>query len=968
MESLVGKDIGSCHIVSMIGKGAMGTVFKAYHKKLDIDVAVKVIDNNLIRQDPAFVDRFYREAQQAAKLNHQNIMRVYDIGKDNELYYIIAEYIDGPTLKQILKKEKKLLPEIVVPLILQALDGLIEAHHQGILHRDIKPDNLMINSRGVVKITDFGLARPIDSADPTLTNARVTLGTPAYMSLEQWQQGEQDAPKLDERADIYSLGVTLFNLLTGSYPYKADTQMGILKKIYEGERINFLWLYTHIWEADLCAEMDSSRDPAKRQEIWNEILLRHKGINGISVIIDKMTALNRNDRYPSMIHVKNDLAKYISLKNAIELNTFRDSFLKLIQPLFDKTPSHNLMKIEQSQPYIIFSGQSFSIIDKPITVGRSNECTITIKSHKVSTEHCKIYPSSNGIRIKDLRSVNGTKVNGQRISKSVLLKDGDIIMVAGHRIIFHQKSDMQSNLSNTLTKPKLVRTLPKIKSTKSTIDLRRRRILQKEANIHKHINKNSRNKLIKIIFTIASSVILLIAIILAILKESNTSSNQPVTSYNRKIYRVPIKKSSIKKSLPRPQKTENKTSIIIDHSIPHFKPKPINPIKHKTNKIKPQLPKFSNELNKLRAEYEKYSKDFKELKEKIELDQSVKNGIAAYNKIYDAITQTLKDYENFVNQMTDDNKPDTYELEFEKTFKKYLLIYNDEHNYINKILKKLWKEFLNNSHKELLLKIKNSQESLLKEYIELDKQLKVFTPEKEKFNNAKDLVEDTKLEYDEAKKEAKEASKKATEAYKLAYATHKIVTAAKEAYDAALLWYKYGQCTREYVERARRDWEFAVQNYAGPKKQLDEARKIRDEKKKLEMYFKRKWSNARKTLTKARTKYKREKNKIIEILDKLTKLKLDYNAVLNDFGNIFRNYIKNVFKEQSKSYNKIINNIKKLSIQLDELNIKDTFSDENEQKFFINTLNSFKKTINHFKSIIYYYHNIKQLMDIYNPK
>ncbi len=230
MIDFVGRTIGDCKINVKIGEGGMGAVYLAKHQSLEISVAIKIVDSALIKHDPTFINRFYREARQAAKLNHPNLMRVYNVGEDQGVHFLIVEYIDGPSLAEIIELKGSLPLDIALPLMIQCLEGLKNAHSKGVLHRDIKPDNLLVNSEGILKITDFGLAKPILQKDSlVLTSTGQILGTPAYMPLEQWR-GE----RLNEQSDIYALGVTFFHLLSGKFPYEATTVAELITKIISG--------------------------------------------------------------------------------------------------------------------------------------------------------------------------------------------------------------------------------------------------------------------------------------------------------------------------------------------------------------------------------------------------------------------------------------------------------------------------------------------------------------------------------------------------------------------------------------------------------------------------------------------------------------------------------------------------------------------------------------------------------------
>lgn len=200
--------------VSELGRGGMGIIYKAVDKKLNRPLALKVLPENL-KADPEILKRFLREAQAAASLNHPNIVQIFDV-EQGEPTYIAMEFIDGENLREILKRDKRMPVMAVKRIALQVALGLDYAHSMGVVHRDIKPDNIMLNKNGEVKITDFGLAK-IEYAT-SMTQIGVVMGTEWYMSPEQLRGLDAD-----KRSDIYSLGITLYELLTGRPPfYKGD--------------------------------------------------------------------------------------------------------------------------------------------------------------------------------------------------------------------------------------------------------------------------------------------------------------------------------------------------------------------------------------------------------------------------------------------------------------------------------------------------------------------------------------------------------------------------------------------------------------------------------------------------------------------------------------------------------------------------------------------------------------------------
>ena len=207
-------------IVELLGKGGMGAVYKARQPKLDRYVALKILPTE-VGKDPAFAERFMREARTLATLSHSSIVAVYDFGEADGLYYFVMEYVDGTNLRQTIETGGLTPPEALA-IVPKICDALQFAHDEGVVHRDIKPENVLIDKRGRVKIADFGLAKLLgvdketSAAEKpfTLTGTRQVMGTPHYMAPEQMQ----GSGTVDHRADIYSLGVVFYEMLTGELP------------------------------------------------------------------------------------------------------------------------------------------------------------------------------------------------------------------------------------------------------------------------------------------------------------------------------------------------------------------------------------------------------------------------------------------------------------------------------------------------------------------------------------------------------------------------------------------------------------------------------------------------------------------------------------------------------------------------------------------------------------------------------
>jgi len=209
-------------IIKSIGEGGMANVYLAYDTILDRRVAIKVLRGDL-SNDEKFVRRFQREALSASSLSHPNIVEMYDVGEDHGIYYIVMEYIEGKTLKQLIKKRGSLTLSEAIDIMLQLTDGISQAHDSYIIHRDLKPQNILIKEDGLIKITDFGIAMALNSTQLTQTNS--VMGSVHYLPPEQ-ASGKGSTI----RSDIYSMGILFYELLTGTLPFKGDNAVEIALK------------------------------------------------------------------------------------------------------------------------------------------------------------------------------------------------------------------------------------------------------------------------------------------------------------------------------------------------------------------------------------------------------------------------------------------------------------------------------------------------------------------------------------------------------------------------------------------------------------------------------------------------------------------------------------------------------------------------------------------------------------------
>jgi serine/threonine protein kinase len=226
MTNLIGQSLGRYHILEQLGEGGMATVYKAYDTRLERHVAIKVIRNDLF--GPTLLEhmlkRFEREARALAKLSHPNIVKVLDFGEHDGAPYLVMEYLPGGTLKQRLGGGRFAWQD-AIRLLTPIAQALAHAHAAGIVHRDIKPSNILITQTGEPMLSDFGIAKILDSEETRdLTGTGAGIGTPEYMAPEQGMG------QTDERADIYALGIVLYQMITGHVPFRADTPMAILLK------------------------------------------------------------------------------------------------------------------------------------------------------------------------------------------------------------------------------------------------------------------------------------------------------------------------------------------------------------------------------------------------------------------------------------------------------------------------------------------------------------------------------------------------------------------------------------------------------------------------------------------------------------------------------------------------------------------------------------------------------------------
>ncbi|MEA4924368.1 MAG: protein kinase [Syntrophomonadaceae bacterium] len=217
---------GRYELIEIVGEGGMSTVFKARDKILDRIVAVKILKDEFSK-DKGFVEKFKTEALSAASISHPNIVNIYDVGQEQDVHYIVMEYVDGTTLKDIIRKRAPLPVEEAVNIAIMVCDGVHHAHEKGIIHRDIKPHNILITEQGMVKVADFGIARAVSAG--TITYGNNIVGSVHYFSPEQ-ARGEV----INRTTDIYSIGCILYEMVTGKVPFDAESPITVaLRHIHD---------------------------------------------------------------------------------------------------------------------------------------------------------------------------------------------------------------------------------------------------------------------------------------------------------------------------------------------------------------------------------------------------------------------------------------------------------------------------------------------------------------------------------------------------------------------------------------------------------------------------------------------------------------------------------------------------------------------------------------------------------------
>jgi serine/threonine-protein kinase len=259
--------IGHYRLLGTLGRGGMGVVYKGYETSLNRYVAIKVLAESLAH-DESVKERFLREARSMAALNDPHIISIYFIGDDAGQTYFVMEFVDGESLGSLLKREGKLKPEQAAKIVYQTAQGLATAHDKGVIHRDIKPGNLMLTSKGAVKIADFGIALSTQDFSKKLTSTGEFVGTPGYLSPEVCQ-----GKPVDQRSDIFSLGIVLFECLAGRMPFTDESPLGLMLEVVKAEIPDVRTLNAEVDpELERILARMVAKDPAERYQSCHELI------------------------------------------------------------------------------------------------------------------------------------------------------------------------------------------------------------------------------------------------------------------------------------------------------------------------------------------------------------------------------------------------------------------------------------------------------------------------------------------------------------------------------------------------------------------------------------------------------------------------------------------------------------------------------------------------------------------------
>jgi serine/threonine protein kinase len=411
MRSLINSTLGGYSLTEELGTGGMATVYKAYQPKLERWVAVKVLDPAYITDDSDVLARFRREAKAIAALRHPNILTVYDYGEEQGLAYIVMEYVEGGTLKDRLRGEPFDYPR-AVGLAIGVGRALAYAHDQGIIHRDVKPANILLPREDWPLLADFGLVK-LQQAHRDLTQAGMILGTPDYTSPEQ-ALGET----VDHRADIYALGVVLFEMATGQRPFKGEKAFDVLLMHINDPPTNPRELAPDIPEImEDIIQKSLAKSPDQRYADMQNLIA---SLETAQEILQTPVSLTSPDDTDDTIH-----------RTTVQIDSAKSS---LKGPRFVVVATGSLLVLPQKDAVLIGRADPRGKVAPDIDLSIYGGGTAG-----VSRQHARLLRKDDDWMIEDLHSTNGTFVNDRRVSPSqpTWLNSGDNVRCGQLVLAFH---------------------------------------------------------------------------------------------------------------------------------------------------------------------------------------------------------------------------------------------------------------------------------------------------------------------------------------------------------------------------------------------------------------------------------------------------------------------------------------------------------------------------------------------------
>ncbi|HET9920156.1 MAG TPA: protein kinase [Ktedonobacteraceae bacterium] len=479
MNGLVGKSLGQLRIVERIGAGGMATVFKAYQPALDRYVAIKVLPTYHAR-DPIFVQRFVREARSVAKLAHPNIVQIHDFGEQENITFIVMEYVDSGTLKDRLKQQQRLTVPEAVDFMIQAAEGLDCAHRNGIIHRDVKPANMLLRKDGYLLLSDFGIAKILEGTT-NLTRVGTGIGTPQYMSPEQGT-----GMPVDRRSDIYSLGIVMFHCLTGSVPFTADNPLSItVKHLNDPLPVERLRSVNVPLAIELVVVKMTAKAPPDRYQSaealidalttalavshlsiprpWRSSIsssllppvspvLPEQQVPGPGVVSGSLPGASMGSTPGIVSQPLGSTSSPVNGANGqdvVTITCFRCGSPNPSTRLYCTTCGDDLSNRRAvNDRYLAPNGRpilallrignrSYRFHQDVTTIGRTNGNDLVISGRTVSRRHARLLFKDGQWYMEDLQSANGTMVNNVRVYQPVILNDGDIIRFGDEEAIFN---------------------------------------------------------------------------------------------------------------------------------------------------------------------------------------------------------------------------------------------------------------------------------------------------------------------------------------------------------------------------------------------------------------------------------------------------------------------------------------------------------------------------------------------------